>query len=264
MYVTMSIAFRLVIAASNIAVLSNARPLARLATAVTAPCPASSGLAPGYKTAWVLGIGRCCRPRCCHWCLHMVSATSASRLHTGLADCRDSRRSVSGTTVTRLTQGSDGQFLLRTGDGEVQARSVVVASGDQNVPRILPWAGRLPDWVTQCHVADYRNPGKLPDGAVVVARERTVWMPGRRGPSPAGRRVLLATSRVGRGFASRTAITTSTRSQSSTVRASSPSAGRSTPSAGKGPRRDHHPDSAEPGAGQPAARRDHAVPDGAP
>jgi glycine/D-amino acid oxidase-like deaminating enzyme len=40
-----------------------------------------------------------------------------------------------GVPVTRLAPTGDG-YLLRTGDGELRARAVVVATGDQNRPRI--------------------------------------------------------------------------------------------------------------------------------
>jgi putative flavoprotein involved in K+ transport len=43
-----------------------------------------------------------------------------------------------GVAVTRLAQGRHDRFLLQTGHGEMRARRVVVASGDQNVPRPPP------------------------------------------------------------------------------------------------------------------------------
>jgi hypothetical protein len=54
-----------------------------------------------------------------------------------------------------------------TGDGEIRARSVVVATGDQNVPRTPALHQRLPGWVVQRHTADY--PHIKQDACVVAA-----------------------------------------------------------------------------------------------
>jgi putative flavoprotein involved in K+ transport len=45
---------------------------------------------------------------------------------------------------------------------------VVVATGDQNLPKVLALAGSFPDRVAHYHTADYRGPGQLPDGAILV------------------------------------------------------------------------------------------------
>jgi putative flavoprotein involved in K+ transport len=72
-----------------------------------------------------------------------------------------------GVPVERLAPAGDG-FTLRTGDGELAARTVLVATGDQNLPLVPPLARALPAGVAQVHTADYRGPGQLPDGAVLV------------------------------------------------------------------------------------------------
>jgi putative flavoprotein involved in K+ transport len=64
----------------------------------------------------------------------------------------------------------DGEgFALHTDDGELHARTAVVATSDQNVPRVPAMRRRLPGSVAQCHAADYRDAGHLPDGAVYQA-----------------------------------------------------------------------------------------------
>ena len=72
-----------------------------------------------------------------------------------------------GVPVARLASASDG-YALATGQGNIRARTVVVATGDQNLPRIPALAGSFPDRVAHYHTADYRGPDQLPDGAVLV------------------------------------------------------------------------------------------------
>jgi putative flavoprotein involved in K+ transport len=58
-------------------------------------------------------------------------------------------------------------FTVETSEGVVEANRVVVATGAFQrplIPPIAPQDGRL----TQIHSADYRNPGQLPEGAVLV------------------------------------------------------------------------------------------------
>ena len=72
-----------------------------------------------------------------------------------------------GVRVARLVPDGPGWSLL-TSDGQLRARAVVVASGGENLPRIPGLARGLPGRVVQLHAADYRSPGQLPDGAVLV------------------------------------------------------------------------------------------------
>ncbi|WP_369693200.1 flavin-containing monooxygenase [Arthrobacter sp. DNA4] len=95
----------------------------------------------------------------------------------------------------------NGRWLLRTSDGELQARSIVVASGGENVPRVPALAGRLPVRVIQCHAATYRNPGDLPEGAVLVVGSAQSGTQITEDLLAAGRRVWLATCPVGRASA---------------------------------------------------------------
>jgi putative flavoprotein involved in K+ transport len=102
-----------------------------------------------------------------------------------------------GVEVGRLVP-ADGGFGLGTGDGELRARTVVVATGDQNRPRLPALAGALPGRVAQVHAAAYRNPGQLPDGAVLVVGSAQSGCQITEDLLAGGRRVILATSRVGR------------------------------------------------------------------
>jgi putative flavoprotein involved in K+ transport len=103
----------------------------------------------------------------------------------------------SGVQVERLSPAGGGYDLL-TGDGELRARTVVVATGDQNVPLVPALAGTLPARVAQYHAADYRGPGALPAGGVLVVGSAQSGCQIAEDLLAAGRRVVLATSPAGR------------------------------------------------------------------
>jgi putative flavoprotein involved in K+ transport len=69
--------------------------------------------------------------------------------------------------VTSLTRTDEG-FEVRTANGTIHARQVVVATGPFQVPFVPPAAQGLEPSVTQVHSASYRNPEALPDGQVLV------------------------------------------------------------------------------------------------
>ena len=102
-----------------------------------------------------------------------------------------------GVPVARLASASDG-YALATGQGNIRARTVVVATGDQNLPRIPALAGSFPDRVAHYHTADYRGPDQLPDGAVLVVGSAQSGCQITEDLLAGGRRVVLATSPVGR------------------------------------------------------------------
>jgi putative flavoprotein involved in K+ transport len=91
-----------------------------------------------------------------------------------------------------LTCGADG--LRRT----IRARSVVVASGMLNKPKLPSFADSLPAELVQMHAADYRNPQTLPPGAAMVVGSGQSGCQIAEELVAAGRRVFLCTSRVGR------------------------------------------------------------------
>jgi len=67
--------------------------------------------------------------------------------------------------VLRLHRDTDAHFAVTTPSDTLRARSVVVATGPFQTPRIPTLAADLPPEVPQLHSADYRGPGQLPDGA---------------------------------------------------------------------------------------------------
>jgi putative flavoprotein involved in K+ transport len=106
-----------------------------------------------------------------------------------------------GSLVTRVAPAAEGLEVdvanVATGStARFEARTVIVASGIQNVARTPSIAAGLPGWVMQRHSLDYRWPDDLPDGAVLVVGS------GQTGGQivdellDAGRRVYWSVSKV--------------------------------------------------------------------
>lgn len=72
-----------------------------------------------------------------------------------------------GVDVSTLEQ-RDGGFVLETSEGPVTAAQVILSAGAYQRPHRPPAAASLPPTLPQLDVGDYRNPGELPDGAVLV------------------------------------------------------------------------------------------------
>lgn len=106
-------------------------------------------------------------------------------------------------SVTSIATGSGtGTFLVSTaGEGAVdpiETSHVIVASGAQIVPRIPALSAAVPSSLTQLHSADYRNPGALDAGAVLVVGSAQSGVQIAEDLLDAGRTVFLCTSPVGR------------------------------------------------------------------
>ena len=72
-----------------------------------------------------------------------------------------------GTNVTSVRRSDDG-YRVATSGGELQGRTVVIASGAFNRPTVPPLAAAVPPSVVQLTPFDYRGPGQLPTGGVLV------------------------------------------------------------------------------------------------
>jgi putative flavoprotein involved in K+ transport len=72
-----------------------------------------------------------------------------------------------GSEVRRLTRNRE-TFVLELDSRVVEAGQVVVATGPFEVPRIPDFARNLDPAVVQMHSTDYRNPGAIPEGTVLV------------------------------------------------------------------------------------------------
>jgi putative flavoprotein involved in K+ transport len=89
------------------------------------------------------------------------------------------------TSVLRVARTRRG-YHVETDRGALAAGSVVIATGDCDVPR-LPGAAAVPSSVAQLHTSAYRRPGQLPDGAVLVV-----------GGGPSGQQLAAELRRAGR------------------------------------------------------------------
>jgi putative flavoprotein involved in K+ transport len=109
-----------------------------------------------------------------------------------------------GVTVTSVGKDdATGEFLVKTRTGEQTeesylSRSVVIASGSQNNPKIPALRARLPNGITQLHTATYRSPEALPPEAVVVVGSAQSGCQIAEDLAAAGRKVYLCTGKVGR------------------------------------------------------------------
>jgi len=68
------------------------------------------------------------------------------------------------TSVSRV----DGGYRVATGGGELRCRTVVLASGAANTPSVPALRSAVPPEILCLTPFDYRNPGQLPRGGVLV------------------------------------------------------------------------------------------------
>jgi putative flavoprotein involved in K+ transport len=73
-----------------------------------------------------------------------------------------------GVKVSRVAAGADGAFTIVSQAGSLRARQVIVAAGAFRSPRIPTFAAQLNSGIRQVHVHDYRDPGQLAPGPVLV------------------------------------------------------------------------------------------------
>ncbi len=103
-----------------------------------------------------------------------------------------------GQGVSEVTTDGAGGYLVRTPDRTITARNVVVASGSLNRPRRPALSQRISPIIRQIDASDYRSPRGLEPGAVLVVGAGQSGGQIAKDLADAGRRVFLATSRIGR------------------------------------------------------------------
>lgn len=72
-----------------------------------------------------------------------------------------------GVRVERLTRQGN-RFVAISGDRRFEADNVVVAMSSWQRPRVPDYASELDPRIVQFHVAEYKNPGQLQEGNVLV------------------------------------------------------------------------------------------------
>jgi putative flavoprotein involved in K+ transport len=89
-------------------------------------------------------------------------------------------------------------FVVQTEEERIDAATVVLATGLQNVAKVPAAKVQFPTRLHHLHTADYANATELPEGAVLVVGSAQSGCQIAEDLVLAGRRVYLATSRVGR------------------------------------------------------------------
>jgi len=97
-----------------------------------------------------------------------------------------------GVEVKTLRRKADGVgFLAETSEGAIEAANVIAATGPFQRP-IIPTVVATDAGILQIHSASYRNPGQLPDGAVLVVGAGSSGAQIADELQRAGRRVYLS------------------------------------------------------------------------
>lgn len=108
------------------------------------------------------------------------------------------------TTVISIERTEDQESFIVSTRSEGQAedfvacRSVVIASGSLQTPKIPSISSQIPDGIVQLHTGDYRSASALPPGAIVVVGSGQSGCQIAENLLAAGRTVYLCTSKVGR------------------------------------------------------------------
>jgi putative flavoprotein involved in K+ transport len=98
------------------------------------------------------------------------------------------------TTVLAVARSGSG-YRVTTDRGAWEAPSVVIATGHCDTPVVPGFARRLPDDVVQVPPTRYRNPGSLPEGAVLVVGASATGIQLADEIHASGRPVILAVGR---------------------------------------------------------------------
>ena len=121
---------------------------------------------------------------------------TAGSLVAGLERLASHLPVVEGVEVRRAERLFD-LWRLETSDRPLATRTVVVASGFQNVPRLPAFSSALPTEIDQLHAGEYRSPHTL-RGPVLVVGGGQSGLQIAEDVLAGGHRVYLATSPVGR------------------------------------------------------------------
>jgi putative flavoprotein involved in K+ transport len=101
---------------------------------------------------------------------------------------------LTDTTVSRVERAGDG-FRVTTDRGIWCSDSVVVATGYCDLPFVPVESKRLSQSVTQIVPADYRRPGQLPPGGVLIVGASSTGVQLAQEIQRSGRQVTLAVGR---------------------------------------------------------------------
>jgi putative flavoprotein involved in K+ transport len=101
-----------------------------------------------------------------------------------------------GINVLHLRPATSvGLYSLLTDHGELRARNVVVATGPYQRAEQLPISAAVPAGIEQLHASEYRSPGELPTGAVLIVGSGNSGCQIAEELAQAGRRVFFSIGR---------------------------------------------------------------------
>ena len=100
--------------------------------------------------------------------------------------------------AARRVRPLDGGFEVETGAGVWRARNVVVATGTYQAPNVPTVSAKLPRRLKQLAADDYKRPGSLPLGGVMVVGAGQTGCQIAEELHGAGREVWLCVGRAGR------------------------------------------------------------------
>jgi putative flavoprotein involved in K+ transport len=105
---------------------------------------------------------------------------------------------MEGTMVTSVRRTDDG-YLVATNQGEWSCATIVLATGAFNVPTMPAFASAVPSGVMTLTPREYRNPGELGEGGVMVVGASATGVQIAAEIRRSGREVLLAVGEHVRG-----------------------------------------------------------------
>ena len=99
---------------------------------------------------------------------------------------------VRTNTVVASVRPTDTGYRVVTSEGEIECRSVVIASGACNLPSVPPLRQLTPAAIEHITPLEYRNPGQLPEGGVLVVGASATGVQLADEIHQSGRRVILS------------------------------------------------------------------------
>lgn len=102
------------------------------------------------------------------------------------------------TNVLSVEPTGRESYKIETDENIYEAKNVVIATGFEQSPRIPESAGKISSDIYQLHSSAYKNPGSLPDGAVLVVGTGQSGCQIAEEINQSGRKVFLCTGSAGR------------------------------------------------------------------
>lgn len=102
-----------------------------------------------------------------------------------------------GVEAERLSRDRS-RYVVETNTGTIRTRNVVVCTGYFHEPRLPGFASAIDGTVVQLHVRDYKDPGQLPRGGVLVVGSGQSGTQIAEELNEAGRRVWLSVGSAAR------------------------------------------------------------------